>query len=251
MKLVRIPALVDNYIWLLIHKKKCIIIDPGIAKPVKIFLEHHDIQPIAILLTHHHNDHVNGIKKLKINYPKIDIYGPMETYKKGAKYIIKNGDILIFFGCRLNVFSVPGHTLGHLAYYQKPYLFCGDTLFSGGCGRIFEGNSQQMYRSLNILKKLPDETFICCGHEYTAINMKFASYLLPNDEAIKNYTLIVNQKKTKKEPTIPSTLKLEKKINIFLRSHDYNIKKALGFSPHIYYSNYEIFKKIRKLKDFF
>ncbi len=250
MELIRIPSLVDNYIWLLIHKGNCIVVDPGIAQPVQKFLEQNTINPIAILLTHHHDDHVNGVKELKKKYPELSVYGPMETRKKGVTCIIKNGDQLNFSGFSWKTIAVPGHTLGHVAYYQEPYLFCGDTIFSGGCGRIFEGTIEQMYNSINILKSLPDETLVCSAHEYTAVNMKFASYLLPNDEAIKTYTLEVNKKRKKKESTLPSNLKHEKKINIFLRFEDHQLQKALGFS-NITCLTSDVFAKIRKLKDSF
>uniref|UniRef100_A0A3B0MNB4 Hydroxyacylglutathione hydrolase n=1 Tax=Arsenophonus endosymbiont of Trialeurodes vaporariorum TaxID=235567 RepID=A0A3B0MNB4_9GAMM len=250
MELIRIPSLVDNYIWLLIYQGNCIIVDPGTAKPVQQFLQQNTIKPVAILLTHHHHDHVDGVKELQKYYPELVVYGPMETSSKGATCIIKGGEQLNFAGFSWQIFAVPGHTLGHVAYYQKTYLFCGDTLFSGGCGRIFEGTAEQMYHSLETLKALPDETLVCCAHEYTAANMVFASYLLPHDEAIKAYTLAVNQKRAQKQSTLPSQLKVEKKINIFLRYDDPYLQKVLGFSPATC-SNCDVFAKIRKLKDRF
>ncbi|HGJ5875224.1 MAG TPA: hydroxyacylglutathione hydrolase [Arsenophonus sp.] len=250
MELIRIPSLVDNYIWLLIYQGNCIIVDPGTAKPVLQFLQQNAINPVAILLTHHHYDHVDGINELRKSYPELSIYGPMETSAKGTTCVIKGGDHLNLAGFSLQIFAVPGHTLGHVAYYQKPYLFCGDILFSGGCGRIFEGTAEQMYHSIETLKALPDETLICCAHEYTVANMAFASYLLPHDDVIKAYTLAVNQKRANKQPTLPSQLKVEKKINIFLRSDDPQLQKVLGFSPTTC-SNCDVFAKIRKLKDRF
>ncbi|MDT9587468.1 MAG: hydroxyacylglutathione hydrolase [Candidatus Arsenophonus melophagi] len=250
MKLIRIHALADSYIWLLIYQGNCVIVDPGSAKPVQQFLQQNSIKPVAILLTHHHYDHVDGVEALQRDYPELVVYGPMETSHKGTTCIIKGGDQLNFSGFSWKILSVPGHTLGHVSYYQKPYLFCGDTLFSGGCGRIFEGTSAQMFHSIETLKSLPDETLICCAHEYTAANMAFSSYLLPNDEAIKSYTYVVNQKRANKQPTVPSLLKVEKKINIFLRSDDQNLQKILGFSPSII-SNFDFFSKLRNLKDCF
>ncbi|MGP1923462.1 MAG: hydroxyacylglutathione hydrolase [Arsenophonus sp. NEOnobi-MAG3] len=250
MKLIRISSLVDNYIWLLIYQGNCIIVDPGIAKPVQQFLQQKAIKPVAILLTHHHHDHVDGVKELQKYYPELIVYGPLETSDKGTTCVIKGGDQLNFSGFSWKIFSVPGHTLGHVAYYQKPYLFCGDTLFSGGCGRIFEGTTEQMYHSIETLKALPDETLVCCAHEYTVANMVFASYLLPNDDLIKAYTLAVNEKRAKKQSTLPSQLKVEKKINIFLRSDDPFLQKVLGFSP-VTCSSCNVFAKIRNLKDCF
>ncbi|MGP1930508.1 MAG: hydroxyacylglutathione hydrolase [Arsenophonus sp. ET-YP4-MAG3] len=250
MELIRIPSLLDNYIWLLIHQNNCVIIDPGSNQQVEKFLKKNTIRPIAILLTHHHYDHVNGVKELKKNYKNLVVYGPMETSSKGITCIIKGGEQLNFSGFSFQIFSTPGHTLGHVVYYQKPYLFCGDTLFSGGCGRIFEGTTEQMYRSIKILKALPDETLICCAHEYTAENMAFSSRLLPHDETIKAYTLMVNEKREKNKSTLPSKLKDEKKINIFFRVNDPYLQKILGFSLGIH-SKSDVFAKIRKLKDNF
>ncbi|MGP1953161.1 MAG: hydroxyacylglutathione hydrolase [Arsenophonus sp. ET-KM2-MAG3] len=250
MELIRIPSLLNNYIWLLIYQGNCVIIDPGSAQQVEEFLKKKTIRPIAILLTHHHYDHVDGVKELKKNHKKLVVYGPMETSSKGITRIIKGGEQLNFSGFSFQIFATPGHTLGHVAYYQKPYLFCGDTLFSGGCGRIFEGTTEQMYYSMEMLKALPDETLICCAHEYTAENMAFSSHLLPHDEMIKTYTLMVNQKRAKNKSTLPSKLKHEKNINIFFRVDDPFLQKKLGFSLDIY-SKSDIFAKIRKLKDRF
>ncbi|MGP1956258.1 MAG: hydroxyacylglutathione hydrolase [Arsenophonus sp. NC-PE1-MAG3] len=250
MELIRIPSLVDNYIWLLIYQGNCIIIDPGTAKPVLKFLQQKIIKPIAILLTHHHHDHVDGVKELQKYYPELVVYGPLETSDKGTICVIKGGEKLNFSDFSWKIFAVPGHTLGHVAYYKKPYLFCGDILFSGGCGRIFEGTIEQMYHSIETLKALPDETLVCCAHEYTAANMAFASYIMPHDDAIKAYTLVVNKKQAQKQSTLPSKLKVEKKINIFLRSNDPYLQKVLGFSP-VTCSSYDVFAKIRKLKDRF
>lgn len=250
MDLIRLSSLIDNYIWLLIYQGNSIIIDPGDANLVQQFLQQNTIKPIAILLTHYHYDHVDGVKELRKYYPELIVYGPMETISKGTTHIIKGGEQLNFSGFSCKIFALPGHTLGHVAYYQKPYLFCGDTLFSGGCGRIFEGTAEQMYFSLETLKTLPCETLICCAHEYTATNMAFASYLLPHDKAIKAYTLAVNKKRAKKQSTIPSQLKVEKKINIFLRSNEPYLQKVLGFSPDTALSCH-VFAKLRKLKDYF
>ncbi|VAY02228.1 Hydroxyacylglutathione hydrolase [Arsenophonus endosymbiont of Aleurodicus dispersus] len=250
MELIRIPSLVDNYIWLLTYQGNCIIVDPGTFKPVQQFLEQNAINPVAILLTHHHHDHVDGVKELQKYYPELVVYGPLETSSKGTTCVIKGGEQLNFACFSWQIFAVPGHTLGHVAYYQKPYLFCGDTLFSGGCGRIFEGTAEQMFNSIETLKALPDETLICCAHEYTAANMVFASYLLPYDEAIEAYTLSVNEKRAQKQSTLPSQLIVEKKINIFLRYDDPYLQKVLGFSTTIG-SKCEVFAKIRKLKDSF
>lgn len=148
MKLIGIPSLIDNYIWLLIHNNNCVIVDPGIARPVLVFLHLNNIKPVAIFLTHHHYDHVNGVKELRERYPELIVYGPMETSDQGATYIIKCNEQIKCNGFLWQTFSIPGHTLDHIAYYHRPYLFCGDTIFSGGCGRILEGTTKQMYLSL-------------------------------------------------------------------------------------------------------
>lgn len=163
---------------------------------MKAIAEYHWV-PEAILLTHHHQDHVGGVKELLQHFPQLVVYGPAETQDKGTTHIVKDGDIALVLGHEFKVIATPGHTLGHICYFSQPYLFCGDTLFSGGCGRLFEGTASQMYQSLNKLSALPDDTLICCAHEYTLANMKFALSILPHDSFINDYYRKVNELRVK------------------------------------------------------
>ncbi len=248
MQLIAIPTFTDNYIWLLRTTQQAIIIDPGDAMPVINYLQKEKCQPAAILLTHHHWDHTDGVALLKQHYPDIAVYGPNETKDKGINHLISDGDHIVIGTFRFLVIAVPGHTLGHVAYYCKPWLFCGDTLLSGGCGKIFEGTAQQLYHSLNKLASLPDDTQICCGHEYTLSNMKFAAHILPTDPDIQHYLHEVIKRRQQSLSTLPSLLSTEKKINIFLRCN--SIKKTQTILPANSLSSPEIlFATLRQLKN--
>ncbi|PVZ78172.1 hydroxyacylglutathione hydrolase [Serratia sp. S1B] len=251
MNLISIPAFQDNYIWLLSNPQQhCVIVDPGEANPVLKTLSELNLTPDAILLTHHHRDHVGGVPEIISHYPDLAVYGPHETVNKGANHLVSEGDILNIGGRQFTVIEVPGHTLGHLAFYSAPYLFCGDTLFSAGCGRLFEGTAEQMYDSFQRLAQLPDETLICCAHEYTLSNLKFASAILPLDDQIRTYQKKVEILQSKGEPSVPTTLQLERQINPFLRCHDTDLQKEIGFNlppEHLH----AVFSELRQRKDVF
>lgn len=224
MNLISIPAFEDNYIWVLVDDdRRCVIVDPGEAAPVLRAIKENNWQPEAILLTHHHHDHTGGVPELRAHFPHLVVYGPAETQDKGTTRVVKEGEKILIHGWEFSVFATPGHTLGHLCFYSKPYIFCGDTLFSGGCGRLFEGTASQMYQSLQKINALPDETLICCAHEYTLGNMKFSVNILPEDRAIQDYYHKVKELRVKNQNTLPVTLKNERKINLFLRTDDIDL----------------------------
>ncbi|MGG7523716.1 hydroxyacylglutathione hydrolase [bacterium BS0013] len=224
MNLISIPAFEDNYIWVLVDDdRRCVIVDPGEAAPVLRAIKENNWQPEAILLTHHHHDHTGGVPELRAHFPHLVVYGPAETQDKGTTRVVKEGEKILIHGWEFSVFATPGHTLGHLCFYSKPYIFCGDTLFSGGCGRLFEGTATQMYQSLQKINALPDETLICCAHEYTLGNMKFSVNILPEDRAIQDYYHKVKELRVKNQNTLPVTLKNERKINLFLRTDDIDL----------------------------
>jgi len=219
MNLISIPAFQDNYIWVLTDEaNRCIIVDPGEAAPVLKAIEENQWQPEAILLTHHHHDHVGGVAALRAQFPHLEVYGPAETQDKGTTRVVEDGEKILILGSEFSVFATPGHTLEHISFYSFPYLFCGDTMFSGGCGRLFEGTPAQMYQSFQKINALPEDTLICCAHEYTLANMKFALHILPEDRAIQDYYHKVNELRAKKQKTLPVTLKNERQINLFLRT---------------------------------
>ena len=236
-----IPALKDNYIWLLENShNQVIIVDPGDAQVVINYLNQHKLLPLAILLTHHHIDHVGGVSGLKTKYPNIIIYGPSEI-NLPITYLTNQHEVSIG-DFNFEVFHLPGHTLGHLAYYCHPYLFSGDTLFSAGCGRIFEGTYQQMLSSLKKLKQLPDDTLVCAGHEYTLANLNFAKNMLPDDKEINKYFDSIRNKSV----TLPSILNEEKQINLFLRCEEKSLQDKFHFNDEL-----ELFAFFRSLKDNF
>ncbi|WP_140919432.1 hydroxyacylglutathione hydrolase [Limnobaculum xujianqingii] len=249
MHLISIPAFQDNYIWLLTTKQQTgIIVDPGDALPVIQHLEQQQITPTAILLTHHHNDHTGGVADLIRHYPELKVYGPQETQSKGAKFIVREGDNIDINGMCFNVIGVPGHTAGHVAFYSAPYLFCGDTLFSAGCGRIFEGTPEQMYQSIQKLAALPDSTKVCCAHEYTISNLRFANYVLPENIEIETYLKHIVDIRSKDQPSVPTELKTERTINLFLKCHQLDLKRKLGLDDSTI-QPWQVFKRLREMKD--
>ncbi|MCU6389504.1 hydroxyacylglutathione hydrolase [Enterobacter quasiroggenkampii] len=224
MNLISISAFEDNYIWVLVDdERRCVIVDPGESAPVLRVIKENGWQPEAILLTHHHHDHTGGVPELRAHFPHVVVYGPAEAQDKGLTQVVEEGEKILIREWEFSVFATPGHTLGHLCFYSKPYLFCGDTLFSGGCGRLFEGTPAQMYQSLQKINALPDDTVICCAHEYTLGNMKFAVSLFPEDRAIQDYYHKVKELRAKNQKTLPVILKNERQINLFLRTDDIDL----------------------------
>lgn len=251
MNLNSIPAFQDNYIWVLSEDDgRCLIVDPGEAAPVLRAIEEHQWQPEAILLTHHHNDHVGGVQALRDAFPDVVVYGPAETQHKGTTQVVAEGDTVTVLGQDFSVFATPGHTLGHICFFSFPYLFCGDTLFSGGCGRLFEGTATQMYQSFCKINALPDDTVICCAHEYTLGNMKFAISVLPQDAEVQEYYKKVSELRAKNEKTLPVILKNERKINLFLRTEDADLIEVINQERVLQHPE-ERFAWLRAKKDAF
>ena len=222
MKLIALPAFTDNYIWMLHDDRQAIVVDPGDAAPVAAALDAQGLALAAILVTHHHPDHVGGVAALR---PRLQgpVYGPAREAIPQPFTPLADGDSVDVLGLRFQVIDVPGHTAGHIAYFlpagdgQTPVLFCGDTLFSGGCGRLFEGTPAQMHQSLGRLAALPGDTRVCCAHEYTESNLKFANAVEPANAALARYTVACRALRADGLPTLPSTIAQERAINPFMR----------------------------------
>ena len=251
MNLNSIPAFQDNYIWVLTDDEgKCIIVDPGEAAPVLKAIAENQWQPEAILLTHHHHDHVGGVKELVKNFPALVVYGPEETQDKGTNRVVGEGDKVNILKYEFSVIATPGHTLGHISYFNFPYLFCGDTMFSGGCGRLFEGTPEQMYQSFQKINALPSDTLICCAHEYTLSNLKFSLSILPKDKDLIGYYRKVKELRAKNQSTLPTSLQTERKINVFLRTQDDDLKALISQEANLQQPQ-QVFAWLRAKKDSF
>ena len=216
-----LPAFTDNYIWMLHDGRQAAVVDPGDAAPAFQALERLGLRLQAILVTHHHPDHVGGVDALRDATGAV-VYGPARERIPEPLVRLAQGDMVDALGLRFTVIDVPGHTAGHIAYYAPdldgaPLLFCGDTLFSGGCGRLFEGTPAQMLHSLDQLAALPGDTRVCCTHEYTLSNLKFARAVEPGNAALLHYSSQCEALRARGEPTLPSRMALERDINPFLR----------------------------------
>jgi len=217
MQIEPILAFEDNYIWALRHEGKVAVVDPGEAAPVERFLKQTGDRLGAILVTHHHGDHTGGIAELVARYP-VPVYGPAREAQAVVTHPLAEGDRVTLLGVDFVVMEVPGHTLGHIVYYAREgLLFCGDTLFGAGCGRVFEGTLAQMHTALARIAALPATTQVYCAHEYTESCLRFAKTVEPNNAAIAARIESVKCQRAARQPSVPSTLAEELATNPFLR----------------------------------
>ncbi|WP_028389641.1 hydroxyacylglutathione hydrolase [Legionella fairfieldensis] len=253
MKILPVSAFYDNYIWLIIneHEQSALCIDPGDAKPVLNFLAQENISLKAILLTHHHHDHIGGVEKILTAYPETAVYGPDDSRIPQLTHIIDDEDIVSLNSCQFQVLSTPGHTATHISLYEPHYgwLFCGDTLFSAGCGRVFDGTFEELHHSLQKLKALPDDTQVYCAHEYTQKNLQFAAIVEPHNLAIRTYAHQLLAKE--KQCSLPSTIALEKQINPFLRTDTAEVQAYATMKGNKRNDSISVFRTIRTEKDTF
>ena len=222
MKLIPLPAFTDNYIWMLHDGRKALVVDPGDSQPVLDALQHEGVELHGILVTHHHDDHTGGVEALR-EATGARVFGPEREPMPEPIQRQADESCVRLLDLNFQVIAVPGHTAGHIAYYAEidndaPVLFCGDTLFSGGCGRLFEGTADQMQASLHRLAALPGATRVCCAHEYTLSNLKFAREVEPDNLQLTAYQGQCLALRESGQPTLPSTIKVERQINPFLRS---------------------------------
>ncbi len=248
-----ITAFSDNYIWLLTEGgETAVVVDPGDADPVLERLHDARLTLTAVLITHHHHDHIGGLDDLASAFPGLRIYGPRDTRIPGLTDLVGEGDSVqpVGLNTRFRVMEIPGHTATHIAYLGDGKLFCGDTLFAGGCGRVFDGTFEQLSRSLERIADLPGETLCYCAHEYTLANLGFAGWVEPDSIALSERLREAERSRAAGRPTVPSRLDLELATNPFLRTDDPAvIAAAEGFAGHGLKTSGEVFTALRRWKD--
>lgn len=256
MQLIPIPAFSDNYIWALHDGRQALVVDPGESDGVAHWLKQEGLRLDTILITHHHADHTGGVAALR-EATGAHVIGPAYETMPEPLQRVSEGDTVEVLGLRFDVIEVPGHTAGHIAYYTPtmdgaPLLFCGDTLFSGGCGRLFEGTPAQMLDSLTRLAALPADTRVCCTHEYTLSNLKFARAIEPDNAALSAYVAHCQAQRAQNFPTLPSSIGLEKQINPFLRTGEPAVvQSALAHEPGRPADAVSVFATLREWKNVF
>ncbi|MBC7945404.1 MAG: hydroxyacylglutathione hydrolase [Burkholderiales bacterium] len=251
MKIVPLAAFQDNYIWLLRKGEHAVVVDPGDADPVLSYLAHAKLRLVAIVNTHHHRDHVGGNARLLDSF-RVPVYGPREEAIATLTHRLQEGDAIDFpeLALQLTVLSIPGHTAGHIAYVGPGIVFCGDTLFAGGCGRLFEGSPEQMLGSLNKLAQLPAATQVYCGHEYTLANLRFALIVDPDNIELIAREESARASRAQDRPTLPSNIALEIATNPFLRCTDSRVISSVNdFAGQELTGPIEVFAALRQWKD--
>lgn len=252
MQLSALPAFADNYIWVLADESGgALFVDPGDAAPVLGAIAD-GLQPLGVLLTHHHNDHIGGTGELLARWPDLPVIAPVDERIPRASRRVGDGDRVEVAGWSFEVFEIPGHTRSHIAFHGHGLVFCGDTLFSLGCGRMFEGTPAQMHASLSRLSSLPGTTRVCCGHEYTLANAAFALAVDPGNADLQLRAAEARTQREQGHPTLPATLANERDCNPFLRTDRPEIRAAiaqrLGREPA---DAVETFAELRRWKDGF
>ncbi len=253
VNITAIPAFADNYIWMIQDSgsREVVLVDPGEAEPVLALLAEQDLSLAAILITHHHGDHTGGIRDIIARHPA-PVYGPALEAIKQVSHPLREPAEIDLAGGRLHfrVLDVPGHTRGHIAYLGHGGLFCGDTLFTNGCGRLFEGTPEQMYTSLEKIRALDPATLVYCAHEYTMDNIRFAKVVEPHNPFLIERDLDCREKRRQNVPTVPALLALEMQTNPFLRCQEpVVVQAAEGFAGRRLASGAQVFGVVRHWKD--
>ncbi|MBT4804177.1 MAG: hydroxyacylglutathione hydrolase [Legionellales bacterium] len=251
IKVTPIKALTDNYIWAIESNNYLVVVDPGEAKPVIEYIKKHNLNLAAILVTHHHYDHTGGIAEI-LAFKETKVWGPVNESIPNISNPVENNDIIEIplLDLKFQVLAIPGHTIDHIAYYGSSNLFCGDTLFTAGMGRIFEGTAEQMYNSMQIIKSLPNTTNIYCGHEYTLANLKFAMLVEPHNLEIQKRYEEAKLLRKQNLPTVPAILSTELATNPFLRTDNNTVIESLVKNRKIIpQDKIAIFRELRAWKD--